>query len=289
MSTVPPRGPRTRGIFIGSLSNPRRGPKPERQALVAHAYCARVEVAVLAASAEEMRKSGKDADAATLAYEAARVAYTPRPDLPLLAEDMAGEATLGRAWVKGVFEATWRYGDYTRIERRAPAIPAIRQWLENLGKAAAALVAALDAPLDPLGKVVALADLGAHMPIDADLDDFASTARSIAWGAPIVVSAMDDEAGCKASMAWNTWIVALTKFCQENGLPHSVTHDPELREDGQKSEFVALVAALMKELPRNLRRHDGSYGALAHAISKARNAAKKRRLSREEQETHSAE
>ncbi len=288
MSTASPRGPRTRGIFIGTLANHKRDPKPERQLRVARAYCARVEVAVLALVAEEIGKSGKDANEVTIAYEAARAAYTPRSNMPLAA-DMAGDAALGRKWTVVILAETRRYADYARIEGEGPAIPAIKRWLENFGKAAAELVAAYNEPLDPLDKIVARADLGAHMPLGADLDEFMIIARAIVWAAPAVVSAMDDDAGCIEGVAWDRWIVALTKFCREAGLPYSVTHDPELRSDERQSEFVLLVAALMKELPRSLRRHDKNYGTLAHYISRARNAADKRRQSREEQEAHSAE
>jgi hypothetical protein len=289
MSTPSTRGKRTRGIFIGPLANPKRDPKPERLTRVARAFCPRVEVAVLAFVAEKAGKSDQDAGAATLAYENARAAYAPPPDMPPLANNMAGESALGRKLVAGVVEANRRYACHAHIERKAPAITAIQQWLENLGKAAASLVAAHNAPLDALGKVVARADIEAHLSPGTELREFAATAQRIAWAVLAVVSEMDDEVGCKAGEAWDRWILDLTKFCRESGLPHTVAHDSELRSDGQPSEFVLLVSALMRELPPNLRLHDGSYGALAHAISKARNAAKKRRLLREEQETHSAE
>lgn len=287
MSVKPQRGARTRGIFIGALANPKRAPKPERLTRVARAFCPRVEIAVLALVAEEIGKSGHDADEATCAYESARSAYTPRPDMPPFAGDMAGEAALGRKWTVNVVDATRRYADYARVERKAPAIPAIQQWLENLGKAAAAVAAACDAPLHPLGKIIARADLGAHMPLGANLMKFAATARSIAWAAPAAVSAMNDDAGCKAGMAWDRWVLDLTKVCRENGLPSGVSHDAEsARADGEQSPFVSLVGALMRELPRGLRRHDASYAALARAISIARAAAAKRA---ERREIHNAQ
>ncbi len=289
MSAKPTRGARTRGLISGRLSEPMRAPKPERRARVAHAYCRRVELAVLAAIAFEMSESGEEADAAMLAYETARAAYTPRADMPPLASDMAGEAALGRAWAAGIIALTLRYGDNARIERKATAISDAQRWIANLGKAAAALETAYNATLDPLAKSIARADIEAQLPYGTELREIAEAARRIAWAAPIVVSAMDNEAGCKDGMAWDRWILGLTKFCRENGLPYRVTHDPELRSDERQSEFVELVAALMKEMPRRFRRHDGSYGALAHAVSKARNAAEKRRLDREEQEAHSAE
>ncbi len=287
MSAASPRGSRTRGIFIGVLANPKRDPKPERLARIARAFCPRVEVAVLALVAEEVAKAGQDASAATLAYETARAAYTPRLNMPPLADDMAGEAALGRKWVACVVEATRRYADHARIERKGPAIPAIQQWLENLGKTAAAFATAYNAPLDPLGKIIARADLAAHMPLGANLNEFVTIARAIAWAAPAVVSALEDEAGCKAGEAWERWVLGLTKVCRENGLPSGVSHDPEsARADGERSPFVSLVAVLMRELPRGLRRHDASNTALAQAISRARDKAAARR---EEQEIHGAE
>lgn len=115
---------------------------------------------------------------------------------------------------------------------------------------------ALDAPLDPLAKSVARAAIEAHLPNGGRLREIAETARRIAWAAPTVAGAMGEEEGYVSGSAWNRWVLGLTKFCRENGLPYSVAHDPELRSDEQQSDFVTLVAALMKELPRNLRRHD---------------------------------
>ncbi|QGM97712.1 hypothetical protein [Methylocystis parvus] len=290
MSTASPRGSRTRGIFIGPLSNPKRDSKPERLTRVASAFCPRVEVAVLALVAEEIAKSGKDASKAMLAYESARAACTARPDMPPLSADMAGEAALGRMWVANIVAATRSYANHARIERKGPAIPAIRTWLENLGKAAAELVAAHNEPLDPLGKIVARADLAAHMPIGADLDEFMATARAIVGAVPLVSRALADEPGCKDGMAWDQWVVALTKVCRAAGLPTGASHDPEsARADGEQSPFVSLVGALMRELPRGLRRHAESDTALAQAISRARDKAAERAKRREEPEIHSAE
>jgi len=175
------RGSRTPGLITGRLSNPKRGPKPARRLSVAASYCSRAEVAVLADIAFKTREDGQDADEATLAYQAARAAYVPHPSMPPLASDMAGEATLGRAWTMGIVDAMRRYADHARIERMAPSIAATQRWTRNLGKAAAAFVAAWEAPIDPLAKSIARADIEAHMPDGGRLCDLAANARRVAW------------------------------------------------------------------------------------------------------------
>jgi hypothetical protein len=70
---------------------------------------------------------------------------------------------------------------------------------------------------------------------------------------------------------WEEWIRSLTTMFQSHGLPTGARNDTDKRpDDTSSSPFVAFVWKLQNTLPEIYRRSTQSKGALAKAISRAR-------------------
>ena len=77
--------------------------------------------------------------------------------------------------------------------------------------------------------------------------------------------------------AWRVWIIELTRILEEAGLPIGAPHSRDKKRDDSVAPFVALIIAIQKVLPSEIRRHDRSDPlSLGREINRARKSARDR-------------
>lgn len=174
--------------------------------------------------------------------------------------------------VKGV-EAYFRD---ERFEQNAPYHRDALQWIESVDKAARRLASALHA--DPRSRTADAAFHGqlaierflSSLPLDEQVSLDAMRLHLTALCAAASLAKKDLDKNAKSALnglaAWKQLIRTLTEIVTAHGMPSAASKGT----NGQPSPFVRMVQALQSTFPPNMRRHNGSYDALAEAISVAR-------------------
>lgn len=207
-----------------------------------------------------------------------------RNDTSPLTGNIESDAAAGRDFIA---KATQLVNDFiveARRERTTPRADSVAEWLDRLGKAAAALHAAYNAPLAPAAKSMVRADIermmreatiriDRKMPRDLAADhprtspavrlaDLASACQRVAWAAEEAASDLEVEPELDGGAAWRRFVVRLRDLCGAFGLRTGIS------SAGDDAVFVIFFAAVMTKLPLEVARNS-TPEALAKALQRA--------------------
>jgi len=185
-------------------------------------------------------------------------------------------ATARAAIVKSV-EAYFRD---ERFEQNAPYHRDALQSIKSVDKAARSLTSTLLA--DPRSRTADAAFHGqlaierflSSLPLDeqVSLDTIRRHVTALYAAASLAKKevAKDARRAPKVLSAWQELICSLTQFALAHGMPSSASKGTDKTPSLEPSPFVRMVRALQSTFPPNMQRHNGSYDALAEAISRAK-------------------
>lgn len=262
--------------------------QPKLRAMLTAAHFEAEKTLATAAEASPMER-GKRALAAKrakaeYASAVAQAAKGNRNDASPLTGKIESDAAAGHDFIEKTTKIVNGFIVEVRRERTTPRADSTAEWLERLGKAAAAFHAAYNAPLAPAAKSMVRADVermtreatvrvDREMPRDLSADhpratptirlaDLAAAAQRVAWAAKKAASELIVEPELDGGAAWRRFVVRLRDLCAAFGLRTGIS------STGDDAAFVVLVAAILTKLPPEVAR-SSSPEALAKAMQRA--------------------
>jgi hypothetical protein len=175
-----------------------------------------------------------------------------------------------------IISAVYELWNDTIMEQNAPPLKDIYNRLNNLRQGALVFKSLLNsrALLDRDQRAVAILvrheikDLGQPR---ADLRTSALMASRLVTACGRALRKLGSERGFTEGDAWRAFIRTLRTTLKKAGLPTGATQSRDKSSHDAVSPFVALVTALQKRFPENIRRHDRADPlSLAKEINRAR-------------------
>jgi hypothetical protein len=175
-----------------------------------------------------------------------------------------------------ILTATKDFIDEARFEQNAPLQKDVKDWLARLRRISLEFK-------DALTGRGALSDSGMRLvtvllqqeikslgPQAASLSACQTMASKLAIACQRTATKMRNK-GFDEGDAWASWVAKLTRILGEAGLPTGAPHSRDKKSDDSVASFVALVIAIQKVLPSEIRRHDRADPlSLGREINRAR-------------------
>jgi hypothetical protein len=179
-------------------------------------------------------------------------------------------------------KATKDFIDEARIEQNAPLQVDVKDWLASVRESSRNLKHALTSrgKLSDSGMRVVIVLLQREIRSlgrpAADISTYRTMASKLAIACDRTRIKVGNK-GFNEGDAWRVWIKVLTRILGEAGLPTGAPHSRDKKSDDSVAPFVALVIAIQKVLPPEIRRHDlADPLSLGREINRARRSVRDR-------------